>query len=58
MKGKVFIKGYGSSADAEDNLQHLDVQFHLRVSVRNNAVFVDEFLTDLQKFIEEKYNDK
>ncbi len=56
MSGKVFIKGYDSSADAENNIQPLNIEFHLRISVRDNALFVDKFLTDLQKFIDEKYN--
>lgn len=56
MSGKVFIGGYDSFADAEDRLQDLDIQFKLKVSARDNAIFINEFLTDLQKFIDEKYN--
>lgn len=57
-KGKIVIgiTGYDNSVDAGSIIQHLEVKFAIRKKASETPLFLNEFLNDLRKFIDEKYN--
>lgn len=54
MPQLINIKGYNSFVDAENHAQELEIKLSVFVKAHEFASVTDQFLNDLQKFLDER----